>query len=147
MAGYAPDNEFSDNGSHDGNNYHRNYPPCFPPSFVLNFGHGVQPTPTQRWKSSNPEESRTTRHHWAISTFQSLGVTFPPFVGVVMDVPALERTINTLESSLNSLDVWLLCMTALVVIGLILEYWHEIPEAINKLREVWSWKPIFVIVG
>ena len=67
--------------------------------------------------------------------------------GVAMDTSAFERTINTLEASLDSLEVWLLFMTALVVIGLVLEYWYEIPEAIDQLRKAWSWKPILVIVG
>ncbi len=51
-----------------------------------------------------------------------------------MDLPALQRIIDSLEKSLASLEFWLLVATALVVLGLVLEYWHEIPEAIVELK-------------
>jgi hypothetical protein len=64
-----------------------------------------------------------------------------------MDLPALERTIDSLEKSLASLEFWLLAATALVVLGLVLECWHEIPAAIDELRRAWAWKSFLVIVG
>jgi hypothetical protein len=64
-----------------------------------------------------------------------------------MDLSVLQRDVNNLEASLDSLEVCLLVATGLVVLGLILEYWHEIPEAINELRKAWSWKPICIIAG
>lgn len=64
-----------------------------------------------------------------------------------MDLSALERSINNLEKSLDSLEVWLAVATALVVLGLVLEYWHEIPESIRALKVAWSWKPVCIIVG
>ena len=64
-----------------------------------------------------------------------------------MDLPALQRTIDNLEKSLTSLEFWLFAATALVVLGLVLEYWHEIPEAIIDLKRAWAWKPLLVIIG
>ncbi|SRR6266478_2054883 len=59
----------------------------------------------------------------------------------------LERDISNLERSLDSLEGWLAFMTALVVLGLVIEYWHELPEAITALRRAWSWKPLCIVVG
>src|ERR1039457_695563 len=66
-----------------------------------------------------------------------------------MDLSALERKISNLENSLSSLEIWLGLMTTLVVIGLVIEYWHEIPEAIGDLRKAkkWLWKPVCIILG
>jgi len=64
-----------------------------------------------------------------------------------MDLSALERNISRLEASLGSLELWLALMTGLVVIGLVLEYWHEIPEVIDNLKRSWSWKPLCIIAG
>jgi hypothetical protein len=64
-----------------------------------------------------------------------------------MDPSALERNISTLDTSLDSLEHWLALMTALVVIGLVLEYWHELPEAIDALKTAWSWRPLCIISG
>jgi hypothetical protein len=66
-----------------------------------------------------------------------------------MDLSALERIISSLERSLDSLEILLFWMTALVVIGLVVEYWHEIPDEIKKLREArrFLWRPVCVIVG
>jgi hypothetical protein len=64
-----------------------------------------------------------------------------------MDLPTLQRTIDSLEKSLTSLEFWLLAATALVVLGLVLEYWHEIPESIIELKRAWAWKPLLVIIG
>ena len=64
-----------------------------------------------------------------------------------MDIPTLQRTVDSLEKSLSSLEFWLLFATALVVLGLVLEYWHEIPESIVKLKKAWEWKPFLVITG
>src|SRR5262245_55332600 len=64
-----------------------------------------------------------------------------------LDVPSLQQTIHDLEDSLDRLEIWLTAMTALVVLGLVLEYWHEIPEAIAKLKQAWSWKSFLVVAG
>jgi hypothetical protein len=66
-----------------------------------------------------------------------------------MDASALERDIARLEKSFDSLEVWLAAATILVVIGLVIEYWHEIPESIHALKESkkWLWKPVCVILG
>src|SRR2546430_2548226 len=66
-----------------------------------------------------------------------------------MDASALERKIKSLESSADSLEDWLSIMTALVVVGLLLEYWHEVPECIASLRKAkrWLWQPICILAG
>ncbi len=64
-----------------------------------------------------------------------------------MDLSAIDGKIRNLETSLGSLELWLFWATLLVVVGLILEYWHEIPEELAALRRTLSWKPLFVIVG
>jgi|SRR5712691_9124339 len=64
-----------------------------------------------------------------------------------MDPPSLQESIRNLETSLGSLERWLAFMTALVVLGLVLEYWHELPEAIATLKRTWSWKPLCSIAG
>jgi hypothetical protein len=66
-----------------------------------------------------------------------------------MDLVTLQRKISSLESSLDSLERWLFAMTALVVIGLMLEYWHELPEAYCEMRRAgrWLWRPACIIVG
>ena len=66
-----------------------------------------------------------------------------------MDFATLERNISNLESSIDSLEVWLTLMTGLVVLGLVIEYWYEIPEAISELKEgkEGRWKPICTIIG
>jgi hypothetical protein len=64
-----------------------------------------------------------------------------------MDLSAPLNTINALEKSLDSLGSWLFFWTALVVIGLIVEYWHEIPESIAAFKRGESWRPLLVIVG
>ena len=43
-----------------------------------------------------------------------------------MDSATLQKMIGNLEASLDSLGSWLLCFTALVVIGLIVEYAHDL---------------------
>jgi hypothetical protein len=65
------------------------------------------------------------------------------------DLSALQHKANGLETSLGSLEFWLTVMTGLVVLGLVVEYWHEIPEAISELRKErrWLWKPSCVITG
>jgi hypothetical protein len=66
-----------------------------------------------------------------------------------MDSATLERSIRSRENSLDSLETLLAVMTALVVVGLVLEYWHEIPEAIADLRRARRilWKPVCIIAG
>jgi hypothetical protein len=64
-----------------------------------------------------------------------------------MDLSYLQRNITDLETSLRSLEHWLAFMTGLVVLGLVIEYWLEFPEAIRELRDAWSWKPLCVVLG
>ena len=60
-----------------------------------------------------------------------------------MDPSALERSINSLDSSLGRWEFWLVVMTALVGAGLVLECVYEIPEAIHDLREK-GWRPSYL---
>ena len=66
-----------------------------------------------------------------------------------MDVSILERRVSSLEKSLDSLESWLAIATTLVVVGLVVEYWHEIPESIQKLKDArkWLWQPVCIILG
>jgi len=64
-----------------------------------------------------------------------------------MSPEELQQSIKQLESALDNLGVWLLVAIALVVLGLVLEYAHQIPESIatyKKERTIW---PLLVIVG
>jgi len=61
--------------------------------------------------------------------------------------PADLQHISNLESRLDYLGVWLLVATALVVLGLVLEYVHQIPESIKEFKESRSWWPILVVAG
>ena len=69
------------------------------------------------------------------------------------DIPDLKVKIETLERSLSNLDSWMLVMIALVVLGLILEYWHELPAAYRKMQRLrnmgkkYPTAPILVIAG
>jgi hypothetical protein len=60
-----------------------------------------------------------------------------------MDLSTLERSIDALETSLDSLAAWLLFWTALVVVGLIIEY---VPEFVELRRDV-KRKKLFTLVG
>jgi hypothetical protein len=64
-----------------------------------------------------------------------------------MNPDDLQRSINGLESSLDSLGWWLHLATALVVFGLLLEYLHQIPESIKEYRKTRSYWPILIVVG
>ena len=65
-----------------------------------------------------------------------------------MDQSILEPIIADLEKSLASLEFWLTVATGLVVLGLVLEYSHAIPDAIADLKKkAWSWKPLCIIAG
>jgi hypothetical protein len=64
-----------------------------------------------------------------------------------MDPSALERSINSLDTSLGRWGVFIVAMTALVGVGLILECLYEIPEAIKERREKKNWKPLLIIAG
>src|SRR5689334_11710023 len=57
----------------------------------------------------------------------------------------LESSINSLERSLDSLESWLALWTALVVIGLILEYGFEVKHFIRE-RPL-TWKRFLPILG
>jgi len=62
-----------------------------------------------------------------------------------MNLPSLELKIIALEKSLDSLEFWLAVATLLVVVGLVLEYWHDIKDLL-KTRPV-KWKSVQQIVG
>ncbi len=62
-----------------------------------------------------------------------------------MDLSTLESTIKALESSLDSLGVWLTFWTALVVIGLVVEYAEDLKELI--IKRPFNWKLFRTMVG
>src|SRR5438094_936050 len=62
-----------------------------------------------------------------------------------MDLSSLESSISALEKALDSLEFWLVVSTFLVVIGLILEYWHEVKRLIEE--RPFKWKAFQEIVG
>src|SRR5216684_9071781 len=63
------------------------------------------------------------------------------------DIDSLRRTITALEGHIGSLEIWLAVMTALVVIGLILEYIPEIREEFKTFREKRTLKPLLIMAG
>ena len=62
-----------------------------------------------------------------------------------MDLPTLETAINALEKSLDSLGVWLLVWTALVVVGLIVEFAEDLRELITE--RPFKWRLLRTMVG
>jgi len=66
-----------------------------------------------------------------------------------MDLSALERSISNLERSLDSVELWLAVSTLLVVLGLILEYWHDVIEliALIKNRPPFPWRKLQAMIG
>lgn len=71
-----------------------------------------------------------------------------------MDFSAAQQVINNLEKSLDLLEFLLMLATALVVVGLLLEYWHEIPESAAAFKRSWqstlrrlAWKPLLIVGG
>lgn len=66
-----------------------------------------------------------------------------------MSLSALETAVTALEKSLDSIETWLAISTFLVVIGLVLEYWHEVKELIEQVRKrpPFPWKKLQEIVG
>lgn len=71
------------------------------------------------------------------------------FLSCSMDLPALEKAIQAKEQTLDSVESWLFIATFLVVVGLVLEYWHpfaELCEAYRK-RPPFPWKKLLEIVG
>ena len=66
-----------------------------------------------------------------------------------MSIPTLQAAAHSLERSLDRLELWLAVMTGLVVVGLVLEYWHELPDAIADLKKAkkWVWRPILLMSG
>src|SRR5258708_17753580 len=62
-----------------------------------------------------------------------------------MDLFTLERAINTLETSLDSLGGWLTFWTTLVVLGLIVEYADDLKELL--IKRPFNWKLFRTIVG
>ena len=57
-----------------------------------------------------------------------------------------ESSINDFGQSLEYLSYLLGFATFLVVLGLILEYGYDIPEA-WKERRTWSWEPLITLIG
>ena len=67
-----------------------------------------------------------------------------------MDLSALERAAKDLEGSLDSLGFWLFFSTALVVIGLIAEYRHDVIEFWEEVRRpaaMFPWPKFWAIAG
>jgi hypothetical protein len=66
-----------------------------------------------------------------------------------MDLSALESAVRALEGSLDSVEWWLASATFLVVVGLILEYWHAVRELVEniKARPPFPWKKLQEIIG
>jgi hypothetical protein len=62
-----------------------------------------------------------------------------------MDLPAVETTIKALERYLDSLGVWLTVWTALVVVGLIVEFAEDLKELIAE--RPFRWRLFRGIVG
>ncbi len=67
-----------------------------------------------------------------------------------MDPSALENVSRSLESSLDFWGVLLITATFLVVIGLVLEYRHDVAEFIEQARRpaaVFPWRRLWELVG
>ncbi len=67
-----------------------------------------------------------------------------------MDLSALERAARASENSLDGLGFWLFFFTALVVIGLIAEYRHEVVEFWEEIRRpaaMFPWQKFWAITG
>ena len=62
-----------------------------------------------------------------------------------MDLPTLETAIKALEKSLDSLGVWLAVWTALVVVGLIVEFAEDLRELITE--RPFKWRLLRTMVG
>jgi hypothetical protein len=62
-----------------------------------------------------------------------------------MNSSALESSIKTLEMSLDSLGFWLSVWTFLVVLGLVIEYWHDVRDLI--VARPFNWKLFQTLVG
>src|ERR1700737_4823955 len=62
-----------------------------------------------------------------------------------MDLPTLETAIKALEKSLDSLGVWLAVSTALVVVGLIVEFAEDLRELITE--RPFKWRLLRTMVG
>src|SRR5438093_12777019 len=62
-----------------------------------------------------------------------------------MDLPTLETAIKALEKSLDSLGAWLLVWTALVVVGLIVEFAEDLRELITE--RPFKWRLLRTMVG
>lgn len=59
-----------------------------------------------------------------------------------MDLSALERKVKALETSLDSVETWLTVSTVAVIIGLVLEYWHDVVELVDAIK-LRSRRPLF----
>jgi hypothetical protein len=66
-----------------------------------------------------------------------------------MGTPQLQTDIRALEILLDRIGFWMAVSTALVVLGLILEYWDEIRDLIERIkkRPPFPWKKLLGIVG
>jgi hypothetical protein len=67
-----------------------------------------------------------------------------------MDLSALQAVAKTLERSLDSLGFWLFAFTALVVVGLIVEYRYEVAEFWEEVRRpaaMFPWHKFWAIAG
>ena len=67
-----------------------------------------------------------------------------------MDPSALESVSRSLESSLDSWGAWLTVATALVVAGLLIEYWHPFWDFFEQWRRpaaAFPWKMLMELAG
>lgn len=67
-----------------------------------------------------------------------------------MDLSALERAARASERCLDALGFWLFLVTALVVVGLIAEYRHEVVEFWEEVRRpaaMFPWQKFWAIAG
>jgi hypothetical protein len=71
------------------------------------------------------------------------------FLGCSADLSFLEKAIKANEQSLDSVESWLFIATFLVVIGLVLEYWHPFVELrdAHRRRPLFPWKKLLEIMG
>jgi hypothetical protein len=66
-----------------------------------------------------------------------------------MDIPGLEGSIKSLENTLDAVGFWLTISTFVVVVGLIVEYWHEVSALIKqfRIRPPFPWKTLMTMLG
>jgi hypothetical protein len=61
---------------------------------------------------------------------------------IFMNASTLERSISDFSNSLSRLNGWLVGMTAIVVLGLLIEYVPELRDEWKKFREAGAWRSL-----